>query len=108
MQRSGENQGVRPPLPPFDEKSPRQKVKMAQDAWNTRDPEKVSLAYTEDSKWQPRRVLRGPRGNQSFLEAQVGSRARLPTREEPLMLHGEPHSGKVRVRVTRQGWAMVA
>ena len=44
MQRSGENQGVRPPLPPFDEESARQKVKMAQDVWNTRDPEKVSLA----------------------------------------------------------------
>ena len=40
MQRSGENQGVRPPLPPFDEESARKKVKMAQDAWNTRDPEK--------------------------------------------------------------------
>ena len=50
MQPSGDNQGIRPPLPPFDEESARQKVKMAQDAWNTRDPEKVSLAYTEDSK----------------------------------------------------------
>ena len=54
MQRSGENQGVRPPLPPFDKESARQKVKLAQDAWNTRDPEKVSLAYTEDSKWRNR------------------------------------------------------
>jgi nuclear transport factor 2 (NTF2) superfamily protein len=45
---------VRPPLPPFDEESARQKVKMAQDAWNTRDPEKVALAYTEDSKWRNR------------------------------------------------------
>ena len=54
MQRSGENQGVGFPLLPFDEKSPRQKVKVAQDAWNTRDPEKVSLAYTEDSKWRNR------------------------------------------------------
>jgi hypothetical protein len=54
MQRSGENQGVRPPLAPFDEESARQKVKMAQDAWNTRDPEKVALAYMEDSKWRNR------------------------------------------------------
>ena len=38
MQRSGENQGVRPLLPPFDEESVSEKVKMAQDAWNTRDP----------------------------------------------------------------------
>ena len=54
MQQSGENQGVRPPVPPFDEESARQKVKGAQDAWNTRDPEKVSLAYTEDSRWRNR------------------------------------------------------
>ena len=38
MQRSGENQGVRPPLAPFDEESTRQKVKMAQDAWNRLQP----------------------------------------------------------------------
>src|SRR5215217_9050539 len=54
MQQSGENQQVRPPVPPFTEETARQKVKMAQDAWNTRDPEKVSLAYTEDSKWRNR------------------------------------------------------
>jgi nuclear transport factor 2 (NTF2) superfamily protein len=50
MQQSGENQGVRPPVPPFTEETARQKVKAAQDAWNTRDPEKVAVAYTEDSK----------------------------------------------------------
>jgi len=45
---------TRPPVPPFDEESARQKVKMAQDAWNTRDPEKVAQAYTLDSKWRNR------------------------------------------------------
>ena len=45
---------ARPPTPPFTEETARQKVKMAQDAWNTRDPEKVSLAYTEDSRWRNR------------------------------------------------------
>jgi len=45
---------TRPPVPPFDEESARQKVKMAQDAWNTRDPEKVAQAYTPDSKWRNR------------------------------------------------------
>ena len=53
MQQSGEDQ-ARLPVPPFDEESARRKVKAAQDAWNTRDPEKVSLAYTEDSKWRNR------------------------------------------------------
>jgi uncharacterized protein len=53
MQQGGEDQ-VRPPVPPFDEETARQKVKAAQDVWNTCDPEKVSLAYTEDSKWRNR------------------------------------------------------
>ena len=52
MQQSGENQCVRPPVPPFNEETALQKVKAAQDAWNTRDPEKVALAYTEDSRWR--------------------------------------------------------
>ena len=44
----------RPPLPPFTEETAVQKVRMAEDAWNGRDPEKVSLAYTPDSKWRNR------------------------------------------------------
>jgi nuclear transport factor 2 (NTF2) superfamily protein len=44
----------RPPLPPFDEESARLKVQAAEDAWNTRDPERVALAYTEDSVWRNR------------------------------------------------------
>ena len=39
----------RPPFPPFTQASATQKVRMAENAWNSRDPEKVSLAYTEDS-----------------------------------------------------------
>ncbi len=54
MQQSGENREVRAPVPPFDEGSARRKVRAAQDAWNTRDPEKVSLAYTPDSRWRNR------------------------------------------------------
>ncbi|WHM40228.1 nuclear transport factor 2 family protein [Streptomyces sp. BPTC-684] len=45
---------ARPPLPPFGLHTARQKVQAAEDAWNTRDPEKVSLAYTEDSRWRNR------------------------------------------------------
>jgi uncharacterized protein len=40
--------------PPFDEESARRKVQAAEDAWNTRDPERVALAYTEDSEWRNR------------------------------------------------------
>jgi len=41
-------------VPPFNEESARAKVQGAEDAWNTRDPERVSLAYTEDSQWRNR------------------------------------------------------
>ena len=44
----------RPPLPPFDEQSARQKVQAAEDAWNTKDPERVAGAYTPDSQWRNR------------------------------------------------------
>jgi nuclear transport factor 2 (NTF2) superfamily protein len=45
---------VRAPVPPFDETSARKKVQAAEDAWNTRDPEKVAGAYTPDSEWRNR------------------------------------------------------
>jgi len=44
----------RPPVPPFSRDDAITKVRAAEDAWNTRDPEKVSLAYTEDSRWRNR------------------------------------------------------
>ena len=44
----------RPPFPPFDQAAALKKVQAAEDAWNTRDPEKVSLAYTPDSVWRNR------------------------------------------------------
>lgn len=44
----------RPPLPPFDLPSARVKVQAAEDAWNTRDPQRVALAYTPDSRWRNR------------------------------------------------------
>jgi uncharacterized protein len=46
----------RPPFPPFDLPAASQKVQAAEDAWNTRDPERVSLAYTPDSTWRNRDV----------------------------------------------------
>lgn len=44
----------RPPLPPFTREAAAQKVQAAEDAWNTRDPERVALAYTENSVWRNR------------------------------------------------------
>ena len=45
---------TRPPIPPFTSETASQKVRMAEDAWNTRDPERVALAYTVDSVWRNR------------------------------------------------------
>jgi uncharacterized protein len=45
---------ARPPLPPFTVETAVQKVRMAEDAWNSRDPERVALAYTQDSIWRNR------------------------------------------------------
>ena len=58
----------RPPLPPFDTDSAVRKVRMAEDAWNTRDPQRVSLAYTVDSVWRNRsEFLTGREAIQQFL-----------------------------------------
>lgn len=45
---------MRPPVPPFTRETAAEKVRLAEDGWNGKNPEKVSLAYTEDSKWRNR------------------------------------------------------
>ncbi len=58
----------RPPLPPFTPESAVQKVRLAEDAWNTRDPARVALAYTPDSQWRNRaEFLRGREAIEEFL-----------------------------------------
>ncbi|HZX50876.1 MAG TPA: nuclear transport factor 2 family protein [Pseudomonas sp.] len=47
-------ENTRPPYPPFDLASATQKVRLAEDGWNTRDPDRVALAYTADSRWRNR------------------------------------------------------
>jgi nuclear transport factor 2 (NTF2) superfamily protein len=60
----------RPPLPPFDAASAITKVRLAEDAWNTRDPERVALAYTLDSQWRNRSdFLTGRDAIETFLRA---------------------------------------
>ena len=44
----------RPPLPPFNEQSAIEKIRLAEDAWNSRDPGRVVLAYSEDTQWRNR------------------------------------------------------
>lgn len=57
------------PLPPFTEETARQKVQGAEDAWNSKDPVKVSMAYTEDTEWRNRsQFINGRAEVQAFLE----------------------------------------
>ncbi len=44
----------KPPFPPFNQETAAKKVRLAEDAWNSKDPEKISLAYTQDSQWRNR------------------------------------------------------
>jgi len=58
----------RPPLPPFTAETAAQKARMAEDAWNGRDPAKVALAYTPDSQWRNRaEFIRGRAEIEAFL-----------------------------------------
>jgi nuclear transport factor 2 (NTF2) superfamily protein len=62
-------ENVRHPLPPFTRETALQKVQAAEDAWNTKDPEKVSLAYTVDTEWRNRtEFLHGRDEVRSFLK----------------------------------------
>ena len=59
---------ARPPLPPFDATTAIEKVRLAEDGWNTRDPAKVALAYTPDSQWRNRaEFFSGREAIQAFL-----------------------------------------
>ena len=61
---------IRYPIPPFDHEKAEQKVKAAEEAWNSKDPYKVSLAYSVDSKWRNRSdFINGRKNIEKFLEA---------------------------------------
>jgi uncharacterized protein len=57
---------ARPPLPPFTRETASQKVRMAEDSWNSRDPERVALAYTVNSRWRNRAEF--PAGRVEIVE----------------------------------------
>lgn len=63
------NDMTKPPVPPFNEESARLKVRLAENAWNTRDAAKVALAYTEDTIWRNRaEFLNGRAEVEAFLK----------------------------------------
>src|SRR5258705_1659356 len=68
LSREEEIMSTRPPLPPFSRETAIEKVRRAEDAWNSRDPEKVSLAYAVESRWRNRAdFLRGREEIVAFL-----------------------------------------
>ena len=63
-----ETTATRPPLPPFTRETAIQKVQLAEDTWNTRDPGKVALAYASDSRWRNRsEFINGRNAIMAFL-----------------------------------------
>lgn len=63
-----EAEAPRHPLPPFTEETATQKVRLAEDGWNSRNPAKVTLAYTADSRWRNRaEFIRGRKEVEEFL-----------------------------------------
>ena len=62
----------RPPLPPFTRETALQKVRLAEDGWNTRDAAKVAMAYTLDTKWRNRTTFVSSREEaETFLKAKI-------------------------------------
>ena len=60
------NAEIRPPVPPFTRETAIQKVRLAEDGWNSRDPQRVSMAYTHDSQWRNRAEF--PKGRAQIVE----------------------------------------
>ena len=73
---------MRPPVPPFTEETARQKVQAAEDAWNTREPERVAGAYSEDSQWRNRDEFLN--GRAEIYDSEARSLPVLPA-----VLHGD-------------------
>ena len=91
----------RPPLPPFTRESAIQKVRLAEDGWNSRDPAKVALAYAIDSRWRNRSEFINGRNEIIAFLSQVGQRTRLQAHQRNVGIHGKSHCRALRLRVAR-------
>jgi len=100
---------ARPPFPPFTCDTAMQKVRLAEDGWDTRDPAKVALAYAIDSRWKNRsEFINGRSEIIAFLFSQVCQRARLHAHQGNLGIHGKPHCRTLRLRVARRLESLVS
>jgi Protein of unknown function (DUF1348) len=97
------SEALRPPLPPFDAQSAAQKVRLAEDACNTREPQCVALAYTRDSVWRNRaEFLTGREAIEQFLIRKWSRGARPPPHQGALGVPRQPHRRSFCVRMARR------
>src|SRR6266496_3243311 len=100
---------MRPPTPPFTEETARQKVQAAEDAWNTRDPERVAAAYTEDSQWRNRHeFFSGRPAIVEFLTHKWARELDYALRKDLWAFTENPHRGPLPVREPRRRRPVVA
>ncbi len=84
----------RPPLPPFTRETAIQKIRAAEDAWNSRDPERCASAYTPDSRWRNRSTfLAGRTEIIAFLAVKWKREHEYRLIKELWAFYGEPHRG---------------
>jgi len=81
---------ARPLLPPFTRESAIQKVRLAEDGWNSRDPGKVALAYAIDSRWRNRSEFFHGRSEIIAFLSQVGQRTQLQAHQGNVGIQGKP------------------
>ncbi len=94
---------ARPPLPPFTRETAIQKVRLAEDAWNTRDPQRVALAYTADSRWRNRSEFPVGRGEiEAFLERKWKREHEYRLVKELWASRRQPDRRALRLRVARR------
>jgi Protein of unknown function (DUF1348) len=93
---------TRPPLPPFTHETAVLKVRLAEDGWNSRDPEKVALAYTPNCRWRNRSEFRERQArNRGVSYPQMGKGTGLPTDQRALGFHWQSYRSALCLRVAR-------
>lgn len=88
----------RPPLPPFTLESAIEKVRLAEDGWNSRDADKVALAYSLDTRWRNRaEFTHGREEARQFLGPQMEEGTRLPLDQGTVGLQWQPYCRALRL-----------
>ena len=99
---------AKPPFPPFTRDSAMQKVRLAEDAWNTRDPSKVALAYAIDSRWRNRSEFINGRNEIIAFLSRKWSKELLQADQGNVGVYWEPDRRAFRLRVARRLGSLVS